>query len=56
MELMAGKYEMESGNTRIFIDNLYVLRLNGTISKTCSANSPGYRMPRDTKNPNYDIR
>lgn len=27
MELMAGKYEMESGNTRIFIDNLYVLRL-----------------------------
>ena len=27
MEMMAGKYEMESGNTRIFIDNLYVLRL-----------------------------
>lgn len=27
VELMAGKYEMESGNTRIFIDNLYVLRL-----------------------------
>lgn len=27
IELMAGDYQMESGNTRIFIDNLYVFRL-----------------------------
>lgn len=27
IELMAGDYQMESGNTRIFIDNFYVFRL-----------------------------